>query len=149
MGNVRLIGHLFNRRVVNHKIVHVCVQQLLSGGTGKISGKGSNAHVHENCIECACELVSLTAKQLGENEASNKLVASYFARLEQLLKDKSLSSRVRFLIKDVQELKKAKWVPRKEANTAKKISEIHAQAKAELGMAVSTFRCRKTEDSWV
>ena len=101
MGSVLLIGHLFNRRVVNHNIVHVCVQQLLSGGTGKISGEGSNAHVHENCIECACELVFLTAQQLGENEASNKLVASYLARLDQLL-DKSLSTRVKFLIKDVQ-----------------------------------------------
>jgi translation initiation factor 4G len=133
LGNVKLIGHLFGRKVINQKIVHMCIQQLLSG---EISSREGGASVHENCIECACELLSLTAKQLQEAVQAVPLVESYFKKLDDLSAEPELSSRVRFIIKDVQELRRAKWVPRKEAVTAKTISEIHAQAQAELGIAV-------------
>ncbi|UPQ98671.1 translation initiation factor eIF-4F [Chloropicon primus] len=132
LGNVKLIGHLFTRRVINQKIVLVCVQQLLSGN---IPGQGDTG-VHENCIECACEILSLTAKSLGETPKAVPLVESYFAKLDDLANSSSLSSRVRFVIKDVQELKRAKFVPRKEGGNPKTISEIHAEAQAELGIAV-------------
>jgi translation initiation factor 4G len=45
-----------------------------------------------------------------------------------------LSSRVRFGIQEVLDLRKSKWVPRRQKEEAKKISEIHAAAHAELGM---------------
>lgn len=38
------------------------------------------------------------------------------------------------MIRDVVELRKSKWVPRRQKEEAKKISEIHAAAHAELGM---------------
>ena len=132
LGNVKLVGHLFTRKVINQKIVLVCVQQLLSGNIQGTAGTS----VHENCIECACELLSLTAKLLGEMPKAVPLVESYFSKLNDLAIEPNLSSRVRFVIKDVQELKRAKFVPRKEAVTAKTISEIHAEAQAELGIAV-------------
>lgn len=46
----------------------------------------------------------------------------------------ALSSRVRFGIQEVLDLCKSKWVPRRQKEEAKKISEIHAAAHAELGM---------------
>ena len=45
-----------------------------------------------------------------------------------------ISSRVRFMLRDILELRKSKWVPRRQKDEAKKISEIHAAAHAELGM---------------
>ena len=41
---------------------------------------------------------------------------------------------VRFMLRDILELRKSKWVPRRQKDEAKKISEIHAAAHAELGM---------------
>ena len=70
------IGHLFTRKVINQKIVLVCVQQLLSGNIQGTAGTS----VHENCIECACELLSLTAKLLGETPKAVPLVESYFSK---------------------------------------------------------------------
>lgn len=46
----------------------------------------------------------------------------------------ALSARVKFMIRDIVELRKSKWVPRRQKEEAKKISEIHAAAHAELGM---------------
>lgn len=45
-----------------------------------------------------------------------------------------LSARVKFMIRDILELRKSRWVPRRQKEEAKKISEIHAAAHAELGM---------------
>ena len=41
-------------------------------------------------------------------------------------------------IRDVLDMRKNKWVPRREAFTAKKLDEVHAEAEAELGMVVSS-----------
>lgn len=38
------------------------------------------------------------------------------------------------MLRDILELRKSKWVPRRQKEEAKKISEIHAAAHAELGM---------------
>lgn len=43
-------------------------------------------------------------------------------------------SRTRFLCKDIIELRRSKWIPRRKADKARKIEEIHAEAQAELGM---------------
>ena len=62
LGNVKLIGNLFTHGVINQKIVLVCVQQLLGGELG----------VHENCIECACEILSLCAKLHGRPQRPSR-----------------------------------------------------------------------------
>lgn len=40
-------------------------------------------------------------------------------------------------IRDVLDMKKNKWVPRRETFTAKKLEEVHAEAEAELGIVSS------------
>jgi translation initiation factor 4G len=45
-----------------------------------------------------------------------------------------LSARTKFMIRDILELRKSRWVPRRQKEEAKKIAEIHAAAHAELGM---------------
>ncbi len=44
-----------------------------------------------------------------------------------------LPARIKFMIRDILELRKSRWVPRRQKE-AKKISEIHAAAHAELGI---------------
>lgn len=38
------------------------------------------------------------------------------------------------MLRDILELRRSKWVPRRQKEQAKKISEVHAAAHAELGM---------------
>ena len=40
-------------------------------------------------------------------------------------------------IRDVLDMRKNKWIPRRETFTAKKLEEVHAEAEAELGMVSS------------
>lgn len=60
----------------------------------------------------------------------------HMSRLEKFAKTKGTSSRVVFLIRDVMDMQKNGWVPRREKFTAKKIEEIHAEAETELGIQI-------------
>jgi translation initiation factor 4G len=64
------------------------------------------------------------------------MMEMYFARLAALADETStLDSRVRFLCRDVIELRKADWVPRVKKLEAMTLSEIHAEAAAALGIS--------------
>jgi len=65
-------------------------------------------------VEALCQLFNTVGKQLEENPKSRTIIDSYFARMEQLTKNERLVSRMRFMVRDVLELRTNKWVPRRE-----------------------------------
>lgn len=54
--------------------------------------------------------------------------------LTRLSKSKTLPSRLRFMVRDVLDLRQARWVPRREGLAAKKLAEVRAEAAVELGL---------------
>ena len=60
---------------------------------------------------------------------------AYFARLLQLSTSKKLPSRLRFLCRDIIDLRKNKWVPRREKLQAKKLDQVRAEAASAMGIA--------------
>lgn len=84
--------------------------------------------------QAVCEVLKLCGKQLDVSPKSSTKVESYVKHLEAIARDRNLPSRVRFLIRDIVELRRSAWVPRREAVQARKIEEIHAEAQAELGL---------------
>lgn len=69
-----------------------------------------------------------------EHISSSKAEAILWAFRDTFVSRQVITSRVRFMLRDILELRKSKWVPRRQKDEAKKISEIHAAAHAELGM---------------
>ena len=55
----------------------------------------------------------------------------YFDKIMQLSDDKSLSSRSRFMYKDLLEMRTKGWKLRRELETAKTIAEIHQDVERE------------------
>ena len=78
--------------------------------------------------------LSAVGKELDASPRSQTHVENYFARLAQLTVSKKLPSRMRFLCKDLIELRKNKWQPRREKLEAKTLDEVHADAAAALGI---------------
>ena len=76
---------------------------------------------------CCCERMSSSA-------GGSKPLVFHRSFKEKGMLSQVISSRVRFMLRDILELRKSKWVPRRQKDEAKKISEIHAAAHAELGM---------------
>uniref|UniRef100_A0A383WGA1 MI domain-containing protein n=1 Tax=Tetradesmus obliquus TaxID=3088 RepID=A0A383WGA1_TETOB len=132
LGTVRLIAELYRKEVVREAIIIVCLRELLEA-------RDNGTIPPEENIESACEMISVTGKMLAGSELkkTRDTLDGYLARLTRLSADKNLPSRMRFLIRDVLDMSKNKWVPRRETFTAKKLDEVHAEAEAELGMVSS------------
>jgi len=127
LGNIRFIGELYKIQMLNGRIMHECIRKLL-------------LQTDEESLECLCRLVTTVGHILEqETEAVMKTggkpgfsnLDEYFSAMDKIIKEKKTSSRVRFLMQDVIELRLAKWVKRREEAGPKTIDQIHKEAQKE------------------
>ena len=127
LGNIKLIGELYKKGLLQERILHLCLSELL----GEESSSSPPSEIN---VEGMCVLLETCGKNLDEHSERKEMLESYMDRLSRLSQDKSFSSRIRFRCKDVIDLRQNEWQPRKEKLEAKKIIEVHNEAR-EAGIA--------------
>ncbi|CAK8692845.1 unnamed protein product [Clavelina lepadiformis] len=117
LGNIRFIGELFKLKMLTESIMHNCVMSLF---------KGRN----DESLESLCRLLAIIGKDLDHVKGKPRM-DQYFQHIDKVIREKKTSSRVRFTLQDVVDLRKSNWVPKAvQALVPKAIDQIHADAKA-------------------
>ncbi|KAI8610478.1 armadillo-type protein [Chytriomyces sp. MP71] len=115
LGNVTFIGELFLLEVANEKTMHRILEQLLQEVTNP----------EEEEVESICKLLAITGGCLDHEKVRARMDV-YFARIKVLSINMNASSRIRFMLQDLLELRRNKWKARQEATGPMTIAEIHA-----------------------
>ncbi|PIN16101.1 hypothetical protein CDL12_11245 [Handroanthus impetiginosus] len=120
LGNIRLIGELYKKRMLTERIMHECITKLL----------GQHQNPDEENIEALCKLMSTIGEMIDHPKAKDHM-DYYFDIMTKLSNNMKLSSRVRFMLKDAIDLRKNKWQQRRKVEGPKKIEEVHRDAAQE------------------
>lgn len=120
LGNIRLIGELYKKKMLTERIMHECIKKLL----------GQDQNPDEENIEALCKLMSTIGEMIDHPKAKDHMDA-YFDIMTQLSNNMKLSSRVRFMLRDAIDLRKNKWQQRRKVEGPKKIEEVHRDAAQE------------------
>ncbi|KAJ0397053.1 hypothetical protein P43SY_010037 [Pythium insidiosum] len=125
LGHIRFVGELFKQRMLSSRIMHQCVQRLF----------GDLEAPDEESLECLCKLLTTigqTLESAPRDQAERDFIQQYYALIKQLSGDaKRLSTRVRFMLQDLLDLRKNNWVARRKETKAMTIAEVHAEAARE------------------
>uniref|UniRef100_A0A672T546 Eukaryotic translation initiation factor 4 gamma 3 n=1 Tax=Sinocyclocheilus grahami TaxID=75366 RepID=A0A672T546_SINGR len=116
-GNIKFIGELFKLKMLTEPIMHDCVVKLLKN------------HDDES-LECLCRLLTTIGKDLDFEKAKPRM-DQYFNQMEKIVKERKTSSRIRFMLQDVIDLRLHNWVSRRADQGPKTIEQIHKEAKLE------------------
>ncbi len=139
LGNIQFIGQLYRFGMLTENIMHSCIQRLLQDD--------QNPKLED--LECLCKLLTTIGQQLerggmvkgqagmtqaqaaarAKEEAAKgrKLMDAYFARIQRLVDNKSLDSRLKFMLMDIQEQRSRGWAVRRKAEGPMKI-EVSADS---------------------
>ncbi|KAM7341427.1 eukaryotic translation initiation factor 4G1 isoform 1-T2 [Cochliomyia hominivorax] len=104
-GTVRFIGELFKISILTGKIIHTCIEALL---------KDPN---NEDMLECLCKLLTTVGQKFEQTPMSKEDKRKYsldsvIQRMQNIAsknENSKISSRVRFMLQDVIDLRKKKW----------------------------------------
>eukprot|EP00937_MAST-01D_sp_MAST-1D-sp2_P000649 g649.t1 len=125
LGHICFIGELYKKALISDRIIHECVIRLF----------GDVDRPDEEALECLTQLLSRVGKTLEETTSDSKklkTIKKYYKEIERMSEpDSPLSTRLRFLFKDLLDLRKNRFVPRRKEEKATTKAAIHAQAKRE------------------
>lgn len=123
--------------MLKEKIMRFCIHSLLKieeydGGLRTQSGE--DGEMDEEDHEALCNLFRTIGDAI-DNPKAQPYMKVYFGKIDKLSDDKALSSRLRFMYKDLIEMRSKGWKLRREVETAKSLDEIRKDAEREERMA--------------
>ncbi|UKZ96353.1 uncharacterized protein TrAFT101_011149 [Trichoderma asperellum] len=120
LGLVQFIGELFKLGMLTERIMHECVRKLVD-----YQGLPDEAEV-----ESLCKLLRTIGANLDETKG-RPLVDAYFQRIQGMIDLPELQSRIKFMLMDIVDLRRARWVSKEANKGPKTLEEVRAEAEAQ------------------
>ncbi|KAK1240183.1 hypothetical protein MKX08_007625 [Trichoderma sp. CBMAI-0020] len=120
LGLVQFIGELFKLGMLTERIMHECVRKLVD-----YQGVPDEAEV-----ESLCKLLRTIGANLDETKG-RPLVDAYFQRIQGMVDLPELPSRIKFMLMDIIDLRRARWVSKEANKGPKTLDEVRAEAEAQ------------------
>ncbi|KAF2457948.1 armadillo-type protein [Lineolata rhizophorae] len=120
LGLIQFIGELYKLGMLTLRIMHECVLKLLN----------FEGLPDESAIESLVKLLRTVGATMHNTDTGPGLIAVYFERIEKIMEMPELPSRMRFMLLDVIDLRKAGWKSKDDQKGPKTLQEIHAEAMA-------------------
>ena len=121
LGNIRFISELYNLQMLQGQIMFAIIGKLVKA-------------VDEESLECLCRLLTTSGARIEkevQKTVNEVTFAAFFDAIQTIIQEKKTSSRVRFLLIDVVDLRKKNWVSRRKEAGPKTIDQIHKEAQLE------------------
>ncbi|KAK2800306.1 hypothetical protein FQN51_006214 [Onygenales sp. PD_10] len=127
LGLVKFIGELYKLGMLTERIMHQCVKKLVD-----FEGVPDEAEV-----ESLTSLLRTIGYSLDNSEKGHGFMDAYFGRIHMMIEIPNLPSRLKFMLMDVVDLRKAGWMSKDNDKGPKTIVEIReaaarAQQEAEM-----------------
>ncbi|CAM9611619.1 unnamed protein product [Pylaiella littoralis] len=116
-GHMRFVGELYKKELLKEKHVHAAIHDMF----------GNADEPDEERLECMVKLLQTCGKKLDQTGSpeTQKDMKKLFKRVGKVADGRLVSSRIRFMLRDLIELRKNHWVPRREEEKAKTMQELH------------------------
>jgi len=120
LGTMKFIGELFKQGILAEKTMHTCINIMLE----EIS---SGVDSSEDQFEGLVKFITTTGQLLESPQMKQpELMKSYFEQLQNFSTNTEFPSRVRFMLKDIIDLRENGWTPRRKGVEAKTLAEARA-----------------------
>lgn len=117
LGLVQFIGELFKLGMLTERIMHECVRKLL-----EFQGIPDEAE-----IESLTKLLRTIGGNLDSTDKGRGMMDAYFQRINSIMELENLPSRLKFMLMDVVDLRKANWASKEANKGPKTLKEIQAE----------------------
>jgi len=133
-GTMRFIGEVYMKNLVTSGIMQTCITELLQA-------------TEEETLVCMCKLFRTIGYKLQQNDAKKKTdkVSEFFETISKMAVEHP-SSRMRFMLKDLVDMRKAGWVERRETEKAVKLSELRGEEAPSGGKGHSASRASSSSN---
>ncbi|KAF4997827.1 hypothetical protein FGRMN_3575 [Fusarium graminum] len=120
LGLVQFIGELYKLGMLTERIMHECVHKLVD-----YKGVPDEAE-----IESLSKLLRTIGANLDSTEKGRPMMDAYFQRIQTMMDLPELPSRLKFMLLDVVDLRRANWVSKETNKGPKTLDEVRAEAEA-------------------
>lgn len=140
LGLIRLIGHLYCLNLLTVKMIFECFRRLM---------KDLSNDPSEEILESTVELLETVGAQFEVDKIVNgdmvfpgsALLDSLFDIIDSIIQENKITSRIKFKLIDVKELRdKKRWNDKKKDNGPKTIQQIHAEEEEKARIAQMNSR---------